>query len=255
MSDIHGCYNEFKQMLKYIDFNHNDLLILLGDYIDRGTQNIEMINWIKDHNKNQIILRGNHEEEFINNIGLMDQINIKNELKTDYSSYIDTQLLYESCVYEIKKQGKSLIKYFDYYKTIKQLIYDNKICFDLLLQYANMFSNLKYVYEKDRYIFVHAGYIDKLINNKYNSLNDFYLYARDDAYLEGGKPNKIIISGHTPTIFQNEFCYNDGDVFHYYNKNNNCYYYNIDCGISYRKENPSSQLCCLRLDDFNIIYI
>lgn len=46
MSDIHGCYDEFQQMLEKIHFSNRDLLICAGDYVDRGTKNYEMMESI-----------------------------------------------------------------------------------------------------------------------------------------------------------------------------------------------------------------
>ncbi|WP_200961556.1 metallophosphoesterase, partial [Paenibacillus sp. Soil522] len=35
ISDIHGCYDEFINLLALVDFKKNeDLLLLLGDYVD-----------------------------------------------------------------------------------------------------------------------------------------------------------------------------------------------------------------------------
>ena len=37
VSDIHGCVDEFKQLLDKVNFNaEEDQLVLLGDYVDRG---------------------------------------------------------------------------------------------------------------------------------------------------------------------------------------------------------------------------
>lgn len=47
MSDIHGCYDELMTMLRKIKFSAEDKLIIAGDYIDRGTQNYEMLKWIE----------------------------------------------------------------------------------------------------------------------------------------------------------------------------------------------------------------
>ena len=43
MSDIHGCYGSFLSMLDKIGFSDTDLLIMAGDYIDRGRQSHEML--------------------------------------------------------------------------------------------------------------------------------------------------------------------------------------------------------------------
>ncbi|WP_455810217.1 metallophosphoesterase, partial [Clostridium butyricum] len=38
MSDIHGCYAEFIEMLQKINFGDDDELYVLGDIFDRGPQ-------------------------------------------------------------------------------------------------------------------------------------------------------------------------------------------------------------------------
>ena len=48
ISDIHGCYKEFQQMLELLKMNDEDLLILAGDYVDKGTQTCELLNWLAD---------------------------------------------------------------------------------------------------------------------------------------------------------------------------------------------------------------
>ena len=45
MSDIHGCYDDMIKMLEQIAFTDEDTLILAGDYIDRGSQSFEMVNY------------------------------------------------------------------------------------------------------------------------------------------------------------------------------------------------------------------
>lgn len=36
MSDIHGCYEEYRKMLDKIRFSKEDILYILGDILDRG---------------------------------------------------------------------------------------------------------------------------------------------------------------------------------------------------------------------------
>ena len=43
MSDIHGQYSLFERMLDKIKFSDTDDLYILGDIIDRGPENIKMI--------------------------------------------------------------------------------------------------------------------------------------------------------------------------------------------------------------------
>jgi len=47
LSDIHGCFNPFYELVvNVIKLNKSDQLILLGDYIDRGEQSKEVIDFM-----------------------------------------------------------------------------------------------------------------------------------------------------------------------------------------------------------------
>ena len=61
MSDIHGHYTEFIEMLKKINFDKTDTLYIIGDIIDRGTENLKILDFIIENN-NIHLLMGNHED-------------------------------------------------------------------------------------------------------------------------------------------------------------------------------------------------
>ena len=73
MSDLHGCFDDFQQLLIQAGFSPDDRLIVAGDLIERGPQTWEMLCWMESCPKNVLLLRGNHEEEFICNISLLTQ--------------------------------------------------------------------------------------------------------------------------------------------------------------------------------------
>ena len=56
MSDLHGCFDELNAMLAKIGFSDQDKLILAGDYIDRGSQNYEMLCWMEQVPQNILLL-------------------------------------------------------------------------------------------------------------------------------------------------------------------------------------------------------
>lgn len=60
MTDIHGDYDHFLNMLRVIDFSPEDQLYILGDVIDRGQQNVEMLRFCHDQDYVTLI-KGNHE--------------------------------------------------------------------------------------------------------------------------------------------------------------------------------------------------
>lgn len=61
VGDIHGCYNRLMTQLEELQFNrHEDLLISVGDLIDRGPQSLECLDLIME--KWFVCVRGNHEQ-------------------------------------------------------------------------------------------------------------------------------------------------------------------------------------------------
>ena len=63
MSDIHGRYDLFLQMLEQISFSEKDTLYLLGDLIDRGPDGIKLLQDVMNR-PNVIPFLGNHEDMF-----------------------------------------------------------------------------------------------------------------------------------------------------------------------------------------------
>ena len=60
MSDIHGCYEKYIEMLKLINFNDNDTLYVLGDVCDRGNNPMKILLHMMEYD-NIIPLYGNHD--------------------------------------------------------------------------------------------------------------------------------------------------------------------------------------------------
>ena len=60
MSDIHGCYEEYRKMLDKIRFSKEDILYILGDILDRGPHPIKIMQDLMKRS-NVVCLAGNHE--------------------------------------------------------------------------------------------------------------------------------------------------------------------------------------------------
>ena len=240
IGDIHGCYEELLGLLQAISFDATkDIVIFLGDYIDRGLRNYEVLRWIdrvKNDKDHYVLLRGNHEQEFIANIELLTQI------KADIPLAEVCERLHEKS------------QYFDLYSTIRQLVSVNHVGIATLSRWANMFkempTHLFVEVNHTQYVIVHAGYKDA----RTDDICEFELYSREEAYLEGGISNGVVIAGHTPTIIPGEFVFTGGKVFRYHNNEINCTYYDIDCGCVFRKNYPEAKLACIRLEDQEVFY-
>ena len=259
MSDIHGCYDEFISMLKLIGFSENDSLIIAGDHIDRGEKTFEILKWLENRPQNVTLLRGNHEEKFIEYIELMLMLDRDEDLGTDFYSNEDAKVLYDSVRYFISSKALSFLD-FDLYGTISDLLEQRNVTLSDLIKWADMFQKMSYYKKLDingrTCVAVHAGYTENSENIGEDFLNveDFYLYAREEG-LRGGIPHGMIIAGHTPTIAEEKFAYNSGSVFRYYDEQKDRVFYDIDCGCAFRSINSDAKLACIRLDDEEVFYI
>lgn len=261
ISDIHGCFDEFQQMLGKIDLSDDDRLILAGDYIDRGPKSLEMLKWLENKPANITLIKGNHDEEFAGYVSLMKQMDAKNELMTDPDSDEDAKMLLDSVRYYFNKKNPLGLLYFDYYNTITDLITKRNVTFGELVAWAEMLRGLPY-YERFELggrdtIVVHAGFCEDgaLAGTDYNSPEDFWLYAREDGIEIGGVKNGMIIFGHTPTINEDSVYFNGGKVFRRHDTEKDCIFYDIDCGCVFREMYPQGTMACLRVDDEEVFYL
>lgn len=65
-TDLHGYpLEKFKDFLDKVGFSDEDILYILGDVIDRGTDGIKILKWMM-RTPNVRLIRGNHEDMFLN---------------------------------------------------------------------------------------------------------------------------------------------------------------------------------------------
>ncbi len=260
ISDIHGCYDEFQNMLHKIRLSDNDRLILAGDYIDRGPKSREMLQWLEKCPPNVVPIKGNHDAEFVEYVHLMQQTDQKNELMTDPDLNEDARLLLDSVRYQFKKKQPLGLFFFDYYNTITNLIEKQGVTFGELCRWAEYLDDLplyeRFECSRRECVVVHAGFCeDESVLEEGKKLNDFYLYAREEALRRGGIKGGTVIFGHTPTIIDDSDFFNDGKVYKYYNKEKDCVFYDIDCGCAFREMYPSANLACIRIEDEEVFYL
>ncbi|EDR9404125.1 metallophosphoesterase, partial [Listeria monocytogenes] len=74
VGDLHGCYTNLMNKLDTIGFdNKKDLLISVGDLVDRGAENVECLElitfpWFR-------AVRGNHEQMMIDGLSERGNVN------------------------------------------------------------------------------------------------------------------------------------------------------------------------------------
>ena len=192
IGDIHGCLKQLISLQKKIINSEgfkkdNDLLIYLGDYIDRGPHTKIVINQIiklQKENIKSIFLMGNHEQVMIDFL-----FNKINNLRYWLSLGADqTFRSYDIEVAEFIKDG-----FGD--KKIEKL--RNVFLNQLTEKHIHFFKNLKLSYTLGKYLFVHAG-VNPEKSILEQSKEDF-LWSRSDKFFDKNfKFEKIVVHGHTP---------------------------------------------------------
>jgi len=76
IGDIHGCLAELKVLIDYLGkkrkLSDRDVLVFVGDYVDRGAYSRGVIDYLlqlQQEYKKIILLKGNHEDMFLNYLG------------------------------------------------------------------------------------------------------------------------------------------------------------------------------------------
>ena len=183
ISDIHGCYKEYLDLLNKIHFSDEDYLYVLGDAGDRGPNPIEVLLDLAGR-KNVTYVVGNHDlhlHYFIRKCGL------------DYSKLENDDDRWDYKFWQADGGLTTTDGYLMLSKPEKKIIFD-------FLDNANVYDELEY--DGKRYIMVHGG-----IGNFDESLDlddyDFttFIFDRMDYSKRYYKnENTYIITGHTPTM-------------------------------------------------------
>lgn len=170
IGDIHGCKSHLDKMIDKLDINtEHDTLIFIGDYIDRGPDSRGVVDTLLDirkNVKNVVCLMGNHEEMFLNYY----------REGRDEELFMHNGGLNTLISYGLAGAGKR-------YLTIPDT-------------HMEFFTTLRAYYEKDHYIFVHAGLRPGIPMEQQDS--DDLLWIRYEFINSPYDFGKIVIFGHTP---------------------------------------------------------
>lgn len=68
IGDVHGCFAALQALVTVVGVRDEDVLVMLGDYVDRGPNTKDVIEWLIafDSRHNLFPLRGNHEVMMLN---------------------------------------------------------------------------------------------------------------------------------------------------------------------------------------------
>lgn len=212
VSDIHGYYDKYIDVLNNINLQDNDTLYVLGDVVDKGKYGCKiLLDMMKHHNI--IPLLGNHD----------------NMAKTFLSKLIDKNTDFNEMDASFKRDMMEWIRYEgkNTFNEFKKLSHDDRLNVLRYLETFKLYEEIN-VNNKD-YILVHAGLDNFKITKRLQDYTiDEMIWAETD-YDKMYFKDKILITGHTPVsaiLF-------DKNADKIYKKNNHIA---IDCGCGYGKK-------------------
>ena len=224
IGDIHGCLKQLvslqDKIFNYPKYNKDeDLLLYLGDYIDRGPGSKDVINHIlqlQTEGIKSIFLMGNHEQFMID--FLFNKINnLSNWLMNGADQTFKS---YDIEVAEFIKDGFED----DNIDKLRNIFLSK-----LTKEHIYFFNNLKLTYIMGDYLFVHAGINPEKSLSEQNKMD--FLWSRSDKFFDKNfKFEKIIVHGHSP----------EKDIINF------PYRINVDTGSFF-----SGKLSCVCINDKN----
>jgi serine/threonine protein phosphatase 1 len=188
VGDIHGCFDKLVSLMGIIDVDlKKDTLVFIGDYIDRGPQSKEVVDYLIDlaEGGNRVVfLKGNHE--------LMLQNYLSGEDKLSFL-YNGGEATLNSYMKGGGRREANLIP----------------------PRHLEFFENLRLFYETDHYIFVHGG-LKSNVSLEHQDEWDM-LWIRDEFIYSDFDFGKRVIFGHTPfrepLILDNKIGIDTGAVY------------------------------------------
>jgi len=221
MSDLHGQWDKYQKMLETIRFSEDDVLYVLGDFVDRGENGIRILLDVMSR-PNVVSLVGNHDWTMASLIG--------------YRSRLLEQIGPEGVqdLFDLWFSDGGLFTYMEFRALDPETKRD-------VLTFVN---EMHYIYEVEvngrKFFLSHTlpAYDGKPL--KEHPADDFLHGMPDYGVAYDG--DVIFVTGHTPTeIIDPDY---EGRIW----QGNN--HVAIDCGAGF-----GGKLGCLRLDDMREFYV
>jgi serine/threonine protein phosphatase 1 len=167
VGDIHGCYKALETLAAFVPFSSDDLIITLGDYVDRGPDSRAVLDWvIARHLAGKLIaLRGNHELMMLEARDNIQAFKVWLRAGGDATLASYSQALAGADQIDIPESHWRFLK-----------------------------EDLRGWYETEKHFFVHAGaYADSPLDHQ----PDFMLYWESFDNPAPHESGKVMICGHT----------------------------------------------------------
>ncbi|MEZ4600764.1 MAG: metallophosphoesterase family protein [Syntrophotaleaceae bacterium] len=208
IGDIHGSSEKLETLIGKIDPRRDDQLVFLGDYIDRGPNSCEVIEFLVNFQENfpkTVCLRGNHEWLMLDALWEAG-IDTGTPLLNSCSS-----LWHRETAWMPTSEDKNILLWLHNhgYATLKSYgiflkrdhkglrLDDYRRAFEPIpAKHIEFLASTQLCYEKGDFLFVHAGV------NASKSLEEqdpyHLLWSREGFWQYCAGWNRCVVHGHTP---------------------------------------------------------
>lgn len=178
IGDVHGEIHKLRNLFERLSFTKNDTIIFLGDYIDRGENSKDVIDFVLSLRDkcNLITLKGNHEMFAMDSLKFIEG---RLGLARMFNSWMANGGM--SCLRSYCRDGLYIDK-------------PAEIIEEMFINHGSFFDNLQLTYETENHIFVHghlAHEQDVEDQEEWQCLWGRY----DDIWPH--KSGKTVVCGHT----------------------------------------------------------
>ena len=177
LGDVHGYYNTLESLLKSLELKRDDVVVLLGDLIDRGPRSAHVVKYVRE-SENTHTIRGNHEQMMIDGF---DEKSFFKDLNIDsriwyHNGGIDTEASYIR-LYGGEERATE--------EAAKDAEWMQQLATEIVL---------------DDWRLVHGGYDQN--HDVEGQGEDIHMYARKQFYTSKRAidPKRAILFGHTVTF-------------------------------------------------------
>lgn len=237
IGDVHGCLDEMLNLISKIEEqDKNAQFVFVGDFVDRGPQVWEVIEWFMEHitpeGKYQSVL-GNHEEmvlEWFEEFKKWERRGRQGSAPRTSYDFLEQAILHDC------DNSKELSFFINF---LKKLPY-------------NIHLNIETAENtKTEYVVTHAGYdfSEKPFSEKQKEANlwerNYYGYSSD---------NPIVVHGHTPTALHDWMLRNTTDRPGLVSYRSNAINVDGGCVFNNQEINYPCMLCAICLETLEEFY-
>ncbi len=196
IGDIHGQRELLLELIGLIGPTADDQLVFLGDYIDRGPQTPQVLDWLIDFKAlypQTVLLRGNHEQMLLDALRDIADCQRTNNGWLEKMFAFGSSFLPESAEFFIACGGLETL--LAYHPLVDE--FDPLGAFASIPQrHIDLLRATDFYYLQGQFLFVHAGVDpeDPFGENSHQSL----IWERRPLWVDRPGWEWVVVHGHTP---------------------------------------------------------